>query len=146
MNWTTLLLQELSNVDNKAPFHLLALATISSGLPRVRNVVLRGLHGQQLLFVTNRGSNKFKELVAEPRCEAVVYFQGTRCQYRFRGPCAEIKENRLRCDQWGALSMATRATFNGMDDFVLMGISVEAVHLLDLGTDSHQQWPVASSL
>ncbi|GMM57836.1 hypothetical protein DAKH74_044520 [Maudiozyma humilis] len=86
--WVPLLLQSLKN--NPSPFTSLQFATVSSGLPSVRTVVLRGFLFDDkatnvLTFNTDLRSAKLQHQGPERHYEACFYFPGTQEQYRVRG-------------------------------------------------------------
>lgn len=74
--------------DRRAPMHTPSVATLGlDGRPRARVVVLRAFDaaGRTLRFHTDRRSEKFHELVADPRIAILFYDVGLKVQIRVEG-------------------------------------------------------------
>ena len=88
--WLSMLRGSVMSDLNKA--HLpyckyVQLATMNrDGTPRVRTVVFRDFVDETLSFVTDGRSQKVEELQHQSIVEVVWYFQGSREQFRLRGP------------------------------------------------------------
>ncbi len=64
----------------------MALATVDSGgLPNVRMVLLKGFDERGFVFYTNEGSQKGRELAANPNAALVLHWKSLRRQVRLRG-------------------------------------------------------------
>jgi pyridoxamine 5'-phosphate oxidase len=69
----------------------MALATVDAeGLPDARMVLMNGYDRRGLVFYTNLGSAKARELAAAPRAAAVFHWKSLRRQVRFRGPVEAV--------------------------------------------------------
>eukprot|EP00741_Cyanophora_paradoxa_P015088 tig00020848_g14559.t1 len=107
-----------ANRDSASRF--LQLATMrESGHPANRTVVFRGWRKSdetQLLFVTDRRSEKVKEIRRCAWSEVCWYFPKTREQYRITGTLQAVAEGdselaEERAEIWRTVSEATRAQF-----------------------------------
>jgi pyridoxamine 5'-phosphate oxidase len=69
----------------------MALATASpDGVPSVRIVLLKGIDDRGIRFFTNYESRKGRELDANPRAAAVLYWQPLHRQVRLEGPVRRL--------------------------------------------------------
>ena len=69
----------------------MALATASpDGVPSVRIVLLKGIDDRGIRFFTNYGSRKGRELDANPRAAAALYWQPLHRQVRMEGPVERL--------------------------------------------------------
>ncbi len=69
----------------------MALATASpDGVPSVRIVLLKGIDDRGIRFFTNYGSRKGRELDANPRAAAALYWQPLHRQIRIEGPVERL--------------------------------------------------------
>ncbi|HET9326730.1 MAG TPA: pyridoxamine 5'-phosphate oxidase [Candidatus Eisenbacteria bacterium] len=69
----------------------MALATAGrSGRPTVRMVLLRGLDARGLLFFTNYGSRKGRDLAQRPRASVVFHWPEIERQVRVEGPVERL--------------------------------------------------------
>jgi len=67
--------------------HAMALASAdASGLPDVRMVLLNARDSRGFCFFTNFGSDKGRQLLANPQAAAVFHWKSIRRQVRLRGP------------------------------------------------------------
>ena len=67
--------------------HAMAIATADgSGLPDVRMVLLNARDTRGFCFFTNFGSDKGRQLLANPQAAAVFHWKSLRRQIRLRGP------------------------------------------------------------
>lgn len=74
--------------DRHHPMHIGALASLgTAGHPRLRSVVLREASERidHLAFHTDRRSDKYAELLAEPRCALLFYAPEAKVQIRVEG-------------------------------------------------------------
>lgn len=89
---------ELAANENDPPFITFQFATVDSqGFPHVRTLVYRGFlfddrNSNVITCVTDKRTNKYKELLTNDKFEAVFYFPKIRKQFRFRG-MARIIDN-----------------------------------------------------
>jgi pyridoxamine 5'-phosphate oxidase len=64
----------------------MALATVDAdGLPNVRMVLLKGFDERGFVFYSNEGSQKGRELAANPNASLAFYWKSLRRQVRLRG-------------------------------------------------------------
>jgi len=71
----------------------IALATVDAdGLPNVRMVLLKEVEANGLVFFTNFGSAKGKELVATGKAAIVMHWKSLRRQIRARGPVERVSD------------------------------------------------------
>lgn len=90
---------ELTANENDPPFITFQFATVDAeGFPHVRTLVYRGFlfedrNSNVLTCVTDKRTNKYKELLVNDKFEAVFYFPKIRKQFRFRG-VARIIDNK----------------------------------------------------
>src|SRR5258708_5121492 len=69
----------------------MALATVDAdGLPNVRMVLLKGFDERGFVFYSNAGSQKGRELAANPRAALVFHWKSLRRQVRLRGIVAPV--------------------------------------------------------
>jgi len=69
----------------------MTLATVGAhGRPSARQVLLRGLDGRGLVFYTNRGSRKARELAENPRAALVFHWWELGRQVRVEGSVEEV--------------------------------------------------------
>lgn len=68
-----------------------ALATVDAdGLPNVRMVLLKGFDARGFVFYTNDGSQKGRELAANPKAALVFHWKSLRRQVRLRGTVTPV--------------------------------------------------------
>jgi len=74
-------------VHGRSGFHLVSLATLAAGRPRLRTVVLRAAEGEAgaLRFHCDQRSDKAAELAADPACALTAYDAATKIQIRVEG-------------------------------------------------------------
>ena len=96
----------------------MALATATpDGRPSVRIVLLKGIDDDGIRFYTNYGSRKGRELAANPRAAATLYWQPLQRAVRLEGPVERLTSEesdayfatRPRGAQVGALGVRRRA-------------------------------------
>jgi pyridoxamine 5'-phosphate oxidase len=89
----------------------MALATATpDGRPSVRIVLLKGIDDHGIRFYTNHGSRKGRELEANPRAAATLYWQPLQRSVRLEGPVERLTAeesdayfaSRPRCARIGA--------------------------------------------
>jgi pyridoxamine 5'-phosphate oxidase len=69
----------------------MALATAApDGMPSVRIVLLKGVDGRGIRFFTNYESRKGRELEANPRAAATLYWQPLQRAVRLEGPVVRL--------------------------------------------------------
>ncbi len=69
----------------------MALATADEdGLPHVRMVLLKGFDAAGFVFYTNFGSQKGRELLANPKAALLFHWKSRRRQVRVRGPVERV--------------------------------------------------------
>jgi pyridoxamine 5'-phosphate oxidase len=108
----------------------MALATATpEGQPSVRIVLLKGIDDEGIQFFTNYGSRKGRELDANPRAAATLYWQPLYRAARLEGPVERLSPaesdaywaTRLRGAQVGAWASAQGSVLHGraeLDDRV----------------------------
>ncbi|HMB47467.1 MAG TPA: pyridoxamine 5'-phosphate oxidase, partial [Afifellaceae bacterium] len=71
----------------------MALATVDSdGMPDVRMVLLKGFDETGFTFYTNLGSNKAKQLQANPKAALCFHWKSRRQQVRVRGAVSPVSD------------------------------------------------------
>jgi pyridoxamine 5'-phosphate oxidase len=71
--------------------NVMALATATpDGAPSVRIVLLKGIDSRGVQFFTNSESRKGRELEANPRAAATIYWQPLHRAVRFEGPVERL--------------------------------------------------------
>lgn len=71
----------------------MALATAGTdGLPDVRMVLMKGFDAQGFVFYTNTGSQKGRELKAQPGAALLFYWKTLNRQVRLRGPVETVSD------------------------------------------------------
>jgi pyridoxamine 5'-phosphate oxidase len=71
----------------------MALATVdSAGVPNVRMVLLKGFDARGFVFYTNSGSQKGKELGAQPQAALSFHWKSLRRQVRIRGSVSQVSD------------------------------------------------------
>lgn len=71
----------------------MALATLGTdGLPDVRMVLMKGFDAQGFVFYTNTGSQKGRELKANPKAALLFYWKTLNRQVRLRGPVQTVTD------------------------------------------------------
>jgi pyridoxamine 5'-phosphate oxidase len=71
----------------------MALATIGAdGIPDLRMVLMKGFDQQGFVFYTNTGSQKGRELKAEPKAALLFYWKTLNRQVRLRGPVETVTD------------------------------------------------------
>jgi len=89
----------------------MALATVDSdGLPDVRMVLMKGFDERGVVFYTNMGSQKGRELDANPKAALLFHWKSNSRQVRLRGPVETVADaeadayyaSRSRLSQIGA--------------------------------------------
>jgi len=69
----------------------MALATVDAdGLPNVRMVLLKGVDDRGFVFYTNYGSQKGRELIAQPKAALIFHWKSLTRQVRLRGPVEQV--------------------------------------------------------
>lgn len=107
-------LLQAATSDPKSGFRYVTLATVASGQPQARMVVLRRVDtGQRLLeFHTDTRSKKWADLAANPKATVLGYDATTRLQLRVMGDVTRLEGVAAR-DAWNRLPPWTRATYAG---------------------------------
>jgi pyridoxamine 5'-phosphate oxidase len=71
----------------------MALATIGAdGIPDLRMVLMKGFDAQGFVFYTNTGSQKGRELKADPKAALLFYWKTLNRQVRLRGPVETVTD------------------------------------------------------
>lgn len=69
----------------------MAIATVGAdGMPSVRMVLLKGFDERGFVFYTNLGSQKAKELTANPKAALLFHWKSLRRQIRIAGPVTPV--------------------------------------------------------
>jgi len=84
-NW----FQEAVSADVEEP-NAMGLATVSSGKPSLRIVLLKGLDEKGFIFFTNYDSRKGKELAANPHAALTFFWTPLERQVRIEGTAEKI--------------------------------------------------------
>lgn len=88
--------------------HAMVLATAdASGKPSARFVLMKQLDERGLVFFTNRGSPKGRDLAENPRAALVFHWAELRKQVRFEGSVAPVSEAEADAD-WAKRPRAHR--------------------------------------
>jgi pyridoxamine 5'-phosphate oxidase len=119
--WRSPLARALHRNRSRPESRYLQLATVRpDGKPANRTVVFRGFveNSDQLIFITDRRSDKFPQIIQNPWAEACWYFAKTREQIRLSGIISAITTDspepnapKLRRMIWHQLSDAARSQF-----------------------------------
>lgn len=73
--------------------HAMALATVDQdGLPDVRMVLMNARDTRGIVFFTNSGSAKGRELAGNMKAAAVFHWKSLRRQVRWRGPVEQVND------------------------------------------------------
>lgn len=71
----------------------MALATVGpEGMPSVRMVLLKGLDERGFVFYTNLGSQKARELEANPQAALCFHWKSLQRQVRVQGPVSQVDD------------------------------------------------------
>lgn len=71
----------------------MAIATVDDyGLPDVRMVLMNARDERGIVFFTNAGSAKGREVLSNPKAAAVFHWKSLRRQVRFRGPVEQVSD------------------------------------------------------
>jgi pyridoxamine 5'-phosphate oxidase len=71
----------------------MALATVGeSGMPSVRMVLLKGYDERGFVFYTNLGSQKARELIANPKASLLFHWKSLRRQIRISGEVEAVSD------------------------------------------------------
>lgn len=97
----------------RSGFHLVTLATLAAGLPRVRTVVLRSAEGRAglLRFHCDRRSDKARELAANPACALAAYDAAAKIQIRIEGRATLHTDDALADAVWAASRPMSRVCY-----------------------------------
>jgi pyridoxamine 5'-phosphate oxidase len=69
----------------------MALATVDAdGMPNVRMVLLKGVDAKGFVFYSHKGSQKGRELDAQPKAGLCFHWKSLRRQVRVRGPVEKV--------------------------------------------------------
>jgi hypothetical protein len=100
--------------DRRSGLHTPMVATLGrDGRPRNRVVVLRAVDPENwtIRFHTDRRSEKFAELVADPRCALTAYDAGTKLQFRLEGKGRLHTEDAVAEAAWSQSREMSRACY-----------------------------------
>jgi pyridoxamine 5'-phosphate oxidase len=85
-------LDEAGRTEPNDP-NAMALATVDAdGLPDLRMVLMKGVDEEGVVFYTNLGSQKGRELAATPKAALLFHWKSLRRQVRLRGPVVPVSE------------------------------------------------------
>ena len=95
------------------PLCLAALATITDNRPQVRNVIIRDFSatGLTLIFFCRSDDAKYREILANPQVELVVYARDPDCQIRLAGHACTLSDTKLLDRYWAQVSQAARRDY-----------------------------------
>ncbi len=99
--------------DRKSGFHIISVATIAAGLPRLRSVVLRGCApgAGEIIFHTDARSPKFQELSACPYASVLAYEAGAKLQIRATGQVRLHVDDEFTQRKWAGMSASSRECY-----------------------------------
>ena len=111
--WKQVLERSLYKTRKKPESRYMQIATLGlDGSPKCRTVVFRGYSSSHhLRFITDKRSEKWNELSANPNVSIVWYFAETREQYRFVGEAILLNDKNDTSEQWQKLSHAGKKQF-----------------------------------
>ena len=82
--------EEAAKSEPRDP-NAMSLATVDpDGMPDVRTVLLKGVDAHGFVFYTNTGSQKGRELAANPKAGLLFYWKSLNRQVRIRGPVERV--------------------------------------------------------
>jgi pyridoxamine 5'-phosphate oxidase len=117
------------------PHNAFALATAGSdGQPAVRMLLLKEVDDRGLVFYTNLGSRKARQLGDNPRAAACFWWQALQRQVRFEGRVEAISESqadeyfasRPRGSQLGAWASRQSSAISAREELLAAFASMEA--------------------
>ena len=136
-----------------SPLRTPTVATFGTHFPKQRTMVLRGFEDCNLVFFTDKRSDKCKEILNNQAVSVHCYVTKSRLQVQFYGHATLITDH-PKLKQWENLGLqnpADYSTINGpgtllehgdevflapslaQDNFGVMLIDVQELHLLQLG-------------
>lgn len=97
----------------RSGFHLVTLASVAQGAPRLRTVVLRAAEGGPgiLRFHCDRRSDKARELAAHPACALAAYDGPTKIQIRIEGRASLHTDDAVADAAWAASRPMSRVCY-----------------------------------
>ncbi|XP_005109140.1 pyridoxine-5'-phosphate oxidase isoform X4 [Aplysia californica] len=104
--------EEAKNTDGIMEANAMAIATATKdGKPSVRMVLMKGIDKKGIVFYTNYGSRKAQELVENPNCSLMFYWEALMKSIRIEGRVERVSEaestqyfhSRPRTSQMGAV-------------------------------------------
>jgi pyridoxamine 5'-phosphate oxidase len=112
-------LMEQGVASRRHGFHHAAVATIgTSGLPRLRTVILRSANSQNnsLQFNTDVRSEKCKDLAMNANVSAIFYDEPSRTQVRVEGRASLHKTDELADASWAAAQPMSKINYGIMPE------------------------------
>ncbi len=105
---------EIAVVDRKSAFHTPSLATVGlDGRPRNRTIVLRSFNAtlRELSFYTDVRSDKYSELLRDPRVAVHFYDAGLKLQLRIEGEVTLHQRDVIAEHAWQSTWMTSRQVY-----------------------------------
>jgi pyridoxine/pyridoxamine 5'-phosphate oxidase len=109
---------ELINGTSKKghPFRYFTLATIENNIPQQRTVVLRKVNPElELLFYTDRRSNKIQHLLANSNVSALFYHPKKLLQLKMEGTAEIIDDVKIIKSLWNGIPLKSRKDYTTQD-------------------------------
>jgi len=100
--------------DRRSPLHTPILASIGlDGAPRARTLVLRGFDAatRTLRLHSDRRSDKFAEILRDPRCALHAYDAGSQVQIRLEGVASLHTDDAVANAAWEATQPFSRIIY-----------------------------------
>ena len=99
--------------QRRGPLCLAALATLAGDRPQVRNVIIRRFSaaGLTLTFFCRSDDAKYREILANPQVELVVYARDPDCQIRLAGRASIVTDAKPLDRYWAQVSRAAQRDY-----------------------------------
>ncbi|MDY0883901.1 pyridoxamine 5'-phosphate oxidase family protein [Dongia soli] len=130
----------------RGAFCLAALATVAEDRPQVRNVIIRNFSatGLILTFFCRSDDAKYREILANPQVELVVYGRDPDCQIRLAGRAENISDATSLDRYWTQVSQTAQRDYvaegTGPTDgraalFAAIEVKIERIKVLTFEND-----------
>lgn len=122
-------------------FHTAVVATVRDQAPEARTVVLRAVDAptRTLWFHTDRRSAKVRTLSTNPRVSWVFWDDGLKIQLRCMGTARLTPTADDIDEQWAALRESSRSLYPGIEQFLPVQCTVDALDWLLLDRAGHRR-------
>lgn len=99
--------------QRRSPLCLAALATLAGDRPQVRNVIIRDFSATRLTltFFCRSDDAKYREILANPQVELVVYARDPDCQIRLAGRASIVTDAKPLDRYWAQVSRAAQRDY-----------------------------------